>query len=132
MEGVRKAPFFRPQLWAAALGCGVVAFCLVQLGHYCTLVVVGGLLVCLAMAAAAAVVTWITVVVFLVLIGRSRRRVVAEGRKISKEIMVGLVVKVLLKEGKVLGGLCGAVLCCLAVAWGPSLPIAHYYAAWDW
>lgn len=79
------------------------------------MVVVGGLLVLAAAAAAvvvivaAGLVTWITVMVFLWLIGRSRRSLVAEGRKISKEIMVGFAVRVLLKEGNVLGAISAAV-----------------------
>lgn len=139
MEGRRKAPFFRPELWAvaAALVCGVTTvFCLVQQLRSCSVVVVAcGLLVWLAMAsgaavvAAAAVVTWITMVVLLAFIGRSRRRLVAEGRKIIKEIMVGFVVKVLLEEANVLAALCAAVLGCLAFAWpwGPFLSTANYF-----
>ncbi|CAK9314763.1 unnamed protein product [Citrullus colocynthis] len=131
-EGRRKEPCLRPKLWPLALlllGCtsGVILFGLVwQYGRSSStsVVVVGGLLVSTAVAVAvavigaAALVTWITVMVLLSLIGRSRRRLVAEGRKISKEIMVGFVVKVLLKEANVLGAISAGFLGYLAFAWG--------------
>lgn len=143
-EGRRNEPSLRPKPWPLALlllGCtsGVILFSLVwqngSSSSTTSVVVVGGLLVSTAVAVAvavigaAALVTWITVMVLLSLVGRSRRRLVAEGRKISKEIMVGFVVKVLLKEANVLGAISAAFLGYLAFAWGPLLflPIPNYF-----
>ncbi|XP_038902352.1 uncharacterized protein LOC120088986 [Benincasa hispida] len=135
-------PSLRPKLWPLALlllgsTSGAILFGLVhQNGSSTTttVVMIGGLLlsavaVAVVAAAAMALVTWITVMVLLSLIGRTRRRLVAEGKKISKEIMVGFVVKVLLKEGNVMGAISAAVLGYLAFAWGPLLffPTPNYF-----
>lgn len=59
----------------------------------------------LFIAVPAIVVIWISVVVSMAFAGKSRRRVVVEGRKVTKEI-AGFVFRVLLKEGNVVALLC--------------------------
>ncbi|CAN8230200.1 unnamed protein product [Cochlearia groenlandica] len=59
----------------------------------------------LFIAVPAIVVIWISVVVTMAFAGKSRRRVVVEGRKVTKEI-AGFVFKVLLKEGNFVAFLC--------------------------
>ncbi|KAL0726803.1 hypothetical protein Bca4012_022896 [Brassica carinata] len=74
-------------------------------------VLLGAVFGVLSMAAAlfiavpAIVVIWISVVVSMAFAGKSRRRVVVEGRKVTKEI-AGFVFRVLLKEGNVVALLC--------------------------
>ncbi|CAN1292775.1 hypothetical protein LINPERPRIM_LOCUS21730, partial [Linum perenne] len=68
----------------------------------------------LSMAAALAVVVpvmvviWITVVVLLAFFGKPRKVLVAEGRKITREIQ-GFLVKILLKEGNTVAALCAGI-----------------------
>ncbi|KAF8114498.1 hypothetical protein N665_0036s0031 [Sinapis alba] len=59
----------------------------------------------LFIAVPAIVVIWISVVVSMAFAGKSRRRVVVEGRKVTKEI-AGFVFRVLLKEGNFVALLC--------------------------
>ncbi|KAJ0250922.1 hypothetical protein HA466_0133400 [Hirschfeldia incana] len=74
-------------------------------------VLLGAVFGVLSMAAAlfiavpAVVVIWISVVVTMAFAGKSRRSVVVEGRKVTKEI-AGFVFKVLLKEGNLVALLC--------------------------
>ncbi|KAL3754622.1 hypothetical protein ACJRO7_001814 [Eucalyptus globulus] len=62
----------------------------------------------LAVAIPATLVTWITVVVLLAFFGKPKRTLVHEGSKMTKEI-VGMVGKVLLKEGNVVAAVCAVV-----------------------
>ncbi|KAK4792280.1 hypothetical protein SAY86_022715 [Trapa natans] len=59
----------------------------------------------LAVAVPAMLVTWITVVVLLTFFGKSRRSLVVEGRKMTRDI-VGFVCKILLKEGNFVAAVC--------------------------
>lgn len=74
-------------------------------------VLLGAVFGVLSMAAAlfiavpAIVVIWISVVVTMAFAGKSRKRVVIEGRKVTKEI-AGFVFRVLLKEGNFVALLC--------------------------
>ncbi|KAK8959598.1 hypothetical protein KSP40_PGU016167 [Platanthera guangdongensis] len=52
----------------------------------------------LAVAVPATVVTWITILVLLTFVGKSRRTLVMEGRWITADI-AGFAVKILLREG---------------------------------
>ncbi|KAK4786616.1 hypothetical protein SAY86_010449 [Trapa natans] len=77
-------------------------------------VMLGAVFGVLSMAAALAVVipatlvTWIAIVVLLAFCGKPRRALVVEGRKITREI-IGLVCRVLLKEGNVVAAVCAVV-----------------------
>uniref|UniRef100_A0A0A0KE95 Uncharacterized protein n=1 Tax=Cucumis sativus TaxID=3659 RepID=A0A0A0KE95_CUCSA len=137
-ERTKEPSWSSPKQWPLVLlllGCtfGSILFGSVHQNSSASVVVVGGLMVLAAVGVAVAVavigvaglVTWITVVVFLWLIGRSRRRLVAEGRKISKEVMVGFMVRVLLKEGNVLGAISAAVFGYLGLCMG-SIIISSY------
>lgn len=62
----------------------------------------------LAVAVPATLVTWITIVVLLAFFGKPQRTLVVEGRKITREI-VGLVCKILLKEGNVVAAVCAVL-----------------------
>ncbi|KAL3754624.1 hypothetical protein ACJRO7_001816 [Eucalyptus globulus] len=62
----------------------------------------------LVVAILVTLVTWITVVVLLAFFRKPKRTLVHEGSKITKEI-VGLVGKVLLKEGNVMAAVCAIV-----------------------
>ncbi|XP_030462480.1 uncharacterized protein LOC115682407 [Syzygium oleosum] len=62
----------------------------------------------LAVAVPAMLVTWISVVVLLAFFGKPKRALVLEGRKITKEI-VGLVCKVLLREGNIVAAVCAVL-----------------------
>ncbi|KAK3446069.1 hypothetical protein EUGRSUZ_A01826 [Eucalyptus grandis] len=62
----------------------------------------------LVVAILVTLVTWITVVVLLAFFRKPKRMLVHEGSKITKEI-VGLVGKVLLKEGNVMAAVCAVV-----------------------
>ncbi|XP_010447996.1 PREDICTED: uncharacterized protein LOC104730520 [Camelina sativa] len=74
-------------------------------------VLLGAVFGVLSMAAAlfiavpAIVVIWISVVVSMAFAGKSRKRVVIEGRKVTKEI-AGFVFRVLLKEGNFVALVC--------------------------
>ncbi|KAE8706221.1 hypothetical protein F3Y22_tig00110403pilonHSYRG00215 [Hibiscus syriacus] len=77
-------------------------------------VLLGGVFGLLSMAAALAVavpatlVTWITVVVLLAFFGKPKRALVAEGKKITREI-AGSVFKTLLKEGNFVAAVCAVL-----------------------
>lgn len=62
----------------------------------------------LAVAVPATVVTWITVLVLLTCAGRRRRTLVEEGRRATKDI-VGIVARVLLREGNMAAAVCALV-----------------------
>ncbi|KAJ4895211.1 Uncharacterized protein Rs2_22005 [Raphanus sativus] len=74
-------------------------------------VVLGAVFGAMSMVAAAAVavpavmVIWISVVVLLAFFGKSRRDLVVEARKITREVF-GFVFKVLLKEGNAVAAVC--------------------------
>lgn len=77
-------------------------------------VVLGAMFGAMSMVAAttvavpAVMVIWISVVVLLAFFGKSRRVLVVEGRKITREV-VGFVFKVLLKEGNVVAVFCAVL-----------------------
>lgn len=77
-------------------------------------VLLGGVFGLISMAAAVAVavpatmVTWITVVVLLAFFGKPKRTLVAEGKKITREI-AGSVLKTLLTEGNVVAVVCAVL-----------------------
>jgi len=62
----------------------------------------------MTVAVPAVMVIWISVVVLLAFFGKSRRVLVVEGRKITREV-VGFVFKVLLKEGNVVAAFCAVL-----------------------
>ncbi|XP_050383579.1 uncharacterized protein LOC126800291 [Argentina anserina] len=62
----------------------------------------------LAVMVPATVVTWIAIVVLLAFFGKPRRALVVEGRKITREI-VGIVFKILLKEGNLVAAVCAVL-----------------------
>lgn len=66
-----------------------------------------------AIAVPATVVTWITVLVLLAFSGRPRKSLVAEGRKITADI-ISCVFKIVLKEGNLVAAAC-AILSFLAL-----------------
>ncbi|KAJ8899106.1 hypothetical protein K2173_010259 [Erythroxylum novogranatense] len=59
----------------------------------------------LAVAVPATLVIWITVVVLLAFLGKPKRSLVVEARKLTREI-VGILFKILLKEGNVVACVC--------------------------
>ncbi|KAG2260406.1 hypothetical protein Bca4012_008489 [Brassica carinata] len=77
-------------------------------------VVLGAVFGAMSMVAAAAVavpavmVIWISVVVLLAFFGKSRRDLVVEARKITREVF-GFVFKVLLKEGNAVAAVCAVL-----------------------
>ncbi|CAA7035169.1 unnamed protein product [Microthlaspi erraticum] len=77
-------------------------------------VVLGAVFGVMSMVAAAAVavpavmVIWIAVVVLLAFFGKSRRDLVVEARKITREVF-GFVFKVLLKEGNAVAAICAVL-----------------------
>ncbi|XP_024008671.1 uncharacterized protein LOC18994493 [Eutrema salsugineum] len=77
-------------------------------------VVLGAVFGAMSMVAAAAVavpavmVIWIAVVVLLAFFGKSRRDLVVEARKITREVF-GFVFKVLLKEGNAVAAICAVL-----------------------
>ncbi|KAH1120452.1 hypothetical protein J1N35_003612 [Gossypium stocksii] len=77
-------------------------------------VLLGGVFGLISMAAAVAVavpatmVTWITVVVLLAFFGKPKRTLLAEGKKITREI-AGSVLKTLLTEGNVVAVVCAVL-----------------------
>ncbi|KAK4745357.1 hypothetical protein SAY87_011669 [Trapa incisa] len=77
-------------------------------------VMLGAVFGVLSMAAALAVVvpatlvTWIAIVVLLAFCGKPRRALIVEGRKITREI-IGLVCRILLKEGNVVAAMCAVL-----------------------
>ncbi|EOA37151.1 hypothetical protein CARUB_v10010476mg [Capsella rubella] len=77
-------------------------------------VVLGAVFGAMSMVAAAAVavpavmVIWISVVVLLAFFGKSRRVLVVEARKITREVF-GFVFKVLLKEGNAVAAVCAVL-----------------------
>ncbi|GLT63781.1 hypothetical protein SLA2020_363180 [Shorea laevis] len=62
----------------------------------------------LGVAVPATLVIWITVVVLLAFFGKSKRTLVVEGRKITKEI-IGFLFKILLKEGNIVAAVCAVL-----------------------
>ncbi|XP_062019687.1 uncharacterized protein LOC133736257 isoform X2 [Rosa rugosa] len=62
----------------------------------------------LAVMVPATLVTWIAIVVLLAFFGKPRTSLVVEGRKITREI-VGIVFKILLKEGNLVAAVCAVV-----------------------
>ncbi|XP_010526514.1 PREDICTED: uncharacterized protein LOC104804060 [Tarenaya hassleriana] len=77
-------------------------------------VLLGGVFGVLSMAAAlsvavpAIVVIWISVVVSMAFAGKSKRRLVVEGRKVTREI-AGFVFRVLIKEGNFVALVCAVL-----------------------
>ncbi|CAE6138054.1 unnamed protein product [Arabidopsis arenosa] len=77
-------------------------------------VVLGAMFGAMSMVAAttvavpAVMVIWISVVVLLAFFGKSRRVLVVEGKKITREV-VGFVFKVLLKEGNLVAAFCAVL-----------------------
>jgi len=61
-----------------------------------------------AVAVPAVMVIWISVVVLLAFFGKSRRVLVVEARKITREVF-GFVFKVLLKEGNAVAAVCAVL-----------------------
>ncbi|KAL9992266.1 hypothetical protein Hdeb2414_s0026g00678101 [Helianthus debilis subsp. tardiflorus] len=74
---------------------------------------VGGLLVVMARAT---MVTLITVLVMLACVGKRRRVLVKEGRKISSEVVIHLF-KVVIKERSLVAFACGAFVTSMAIIW---------------
>ncbi|MFS7940061.1 hypothetical protein Hanom_Chr05g00459221 [Helianthus anomalus] len=74
---------------------------------------VGGLLVVMARAT---MVTLITVLVMLACVGKRRRVLVKEGRKISSEVVIHLC-KVVIKERSLVAFACGAFVTSMAIIW---------------
>ncbi|GLU06424.1 hypothetical protein SLE2022_234620 [Rubroshorea leprosula] len=62
----------------------------------------------LGVAVPATLVIWITVVILLAFFGKSKRTLVVEGRKITKEI-IGFLFKILLKEGNIVAAVCAVL-----------------------
>ncbi|KAB2612521.1 hypothetical protein D8674_034837 [Pyrus ussuriensis x Pyrus communis] len=62
----------------------------------------------LAVMVPATLVTWIAIVVLLAFFGKPRRALVVEGRKITREI-VGIVMRILLKEGNLVAAGCAVL-----------------------
>ncbi|KAM0960435.1 hypothetical protein ACFX2I_025378 [Malus domestica] len=62
----------------------------------------------LAVMVPATLVTWIAIVVLLAFFGKPRRALVVDGRKITREI-VGIVMRILLKEGNLVAAGCAVL-----------------------